>query len=168
MSERPFSIARDPEADYLADGRQGQIAKQVCRGVLRLHNSLGVACVPEVCLPNGRRADVMGVSKDGTISIIEIKSSLEDYRGDAKWRHYLEYCDTFAFAIPVGLDEQIFPLEAGLIVADAYGATWIRTAGSRVLSSARRKSLLITFGQCAAQRLSRAIDPEFGASYNSF
>ena len=29
----------------------------------------------------------------------EIKSSLEDFRTDRKWRDYLDYCDSFFFAV---------------------------------------------------------------------
>jgi hypothetical protein len=54
------------------------VTREVCRGVCRLLRALNVANVKELMLPNGRRADVVGLSPVGDVSIVEVKSSLED------------------------------------------------------------------------------------------
>ena len=41
----------------------------------------------------------MAVSDTGSIWIIEIKSSIEDFRCDGKWPEYAGYCDQFYFAV---------------------------------------------------------------------
>jgi len=52
----------------------------VTRGAVRLLAALGYAPVLEAPLPNGRRADVMALGPKGDILIVEVKSSLDDYR----------------------------------------------------------------------------------------
>lgn len=44
---------------------------------------MGFASLTEFKLGNGRRADVVGLNSVGTILIVEVKSTPEDFRGDA-------------------------------------------------------------------------------------
>src|SRR5678816_4304716 len=64
----------------------------VTRGAGRLLVALGYAPLTEVTLPNGRRADLMALGPKGEIFIVEVKSSLEDFRCDQKWHEYQPYC----------------------------------------------------------------------------
>ena len=66
----------------LPDRRQLVIA----RGTARLLRSLGFACLSELSLPSGRRADLVAVNARGEIWIVEIKSLAEDLRADRKWQ----------------------------------------------------------------------------------
>ena len=143
---------------YHIDGRQSETAAAVAQGVRRMLRAAGIATICEFVLANGQRADVAGIAADGMIHIVEIKSSVQDFRCDSKWHEYLDYCDFYYFAAPVEVDSTIFPEDTGLIVADAYGAEIIRTADKRVLSAARRRSLLVSFSQQAANRLHSAQD----------
>ena len=52
----------------------------VTRGAARLLAALGWAPVAEFPLPNGRRADLMALGPKGEFAIVEVKSSVEDYR----------------------------------------------------------------------------------------
>lgn len=131
----------------------------VARGVSRLMLQLGFAPITEFTLPNGRRLDVAAVSDSGEIVAVEIKVSLADLRADEKWIEYLEYCDRFYFAVPENFPQEALPAQHGLIVADRFGAGIVRESGQAVVSGARRKALLIRFGRCAAERLTRAADP---------
>ncbi len=67
------------------DGRQSETALAVARGTGRLLLSLGFCCVSELPLPSGRRADIVAVDASGEIWIVEIKSSVADFRSDQKW-----------------------------------------------------------------------------------
>jgi len=67
------------------DGRQSETALMVARGTRRLLTSLGFVSVTEVSLASGRRADLVALADDGTVWIVEIKSSIEDFRVDQKW-----------------------------------------------------------------------------------
>ena len=100
----------------LVDGRQSERAMLVRRGVVRHFAEAGVTFVAELPLSSGRRADLVGMDRRGRITIIEIKSSVEDFRTDGKWPEYLQHCDAFFFATHGGVPEAIFPQTQGLIV----------------------------------------------------
>ena len=124
----------------------------VTRGAARLLEALDYAPVAEVCLPNGRRADLMARGPKGDIVIVEVKSGPEDYLADRKWGEYLPYCDAFYFAVAPEFPRQLLPEEPGLIVADGFGGAVLRDAPSIPLAPARRKALTLAFGRLAAMR----------------
>lgn len=55
------------------------------------------SCYFEVGLKmwGARRADVIGNKINGQIVIVEVKSSVADFKNDNKFEEYLEYCDRF-------------------------------------------------------------------------
>jgi len=57
----------------------------VTRGAARLMADMGYAPLLEVGLPNGRRADVMGLGPRGEIAHGEVKSGLGEFRGQREW-----------------------------------------------------------------------------------
>jgi hypothetical protein len=144
------------------DGRQSEHAIAVCRGVGRLLRSRGFVMVTELSLGTGRRADVVGLGDDGEIWIVEIKSSVEDFRADKKWSDYRLSCDRLFFASHAGVPREIFPADAGLMLADQFGAELIREAPEHRLSAATRRTMLLRFAQAAASRLHGLVDPEAG------
>jgi hypothetical protein len=146
--------------NILQDGRQSAVAFDICRGVARLLRTHGMGPVSEVSLANGRRADIAAVAGSGEIWIVEIKSSLEDFRTDQKWREYRDYCDRLFFAVAPGFPNEILPADAGLIVADRYGGEILRPAPEHKLAGARRKAVTLHLARTAAFRLQAAIDPE--------
>jgi hypothetical protein len=124
----------------------------VTRGAGRLLTALGYAPLAEVTLPNGRRADLMALGPKGQIFIVEVKSSVEDFRTDQKWHEYQPYCDAFAFAVAPEFPRGVLPEEPGLIVADGFGGAVLREAPTEALAGARRKALTLAFGRLAAMR----------------
>lgn len=128
----------------------------ITRGVARLVADMGYAPLTEVCLPNGRRADVLALGKKGDIIIVEVKSSLDDYRVDRKWQEYAPFCDAFYFAVAPEFPADILPEDVGLIVADGFGGAVIREAIPAPLAAARRKAMLIAFGRLSAFRMLRS------------
>lgn len=141
------------------DGRQSATALAVARGAARLLLSLGFACVSEVSLATGRRADLVAMRPDGETWIVEIKSSVADFRADGKWPDYRWHCDRLFFATSPEVPPEIFPGDAGLIVADGYGAEMLRDAPEHRLPAATRRSMMLLFGRVAALRLQSLIDP---------
>jgi hypothetical protein len=141
------------------------VAADVARGVARLFWRQDLVALCEVPLGNGRRADMMALDAKGCITIVEIKCSRADLRGDGKWPDYLEYCDRFCWAVPSGFglapfEEAHFrPDIAGLIVADRYDAEMVRAPAIRPLAGARRKVETLRFARRAAQRLLGGLDP---------
>ena len=141
------------------DGRQSDTALAVARGTSRLLLSLGFACVSELALASGRRADLVALGGDGEIWIVEIKSSVADFRADQKWMDYRLHCDRLFFATTLQVPCEIFPHDTGLIVADAFGASIVCEAPEHRLAAATRKSMLLRFGRAAALRLQSLADP---------
>jgi len=154
------SLAQKVNVVPIPDGRQSETALAVARGTARLLRSLGFACVSELPLPSGRRADLVAINERGEIWIVEIKSSVEDLRADQKWPDYRAHCDRLFFAFTQDLPCEIFPADTGLIVADAYGAHMQCAAPEHRLPAATRKSMTIRFALAAAQRINRLIDPQ--------
>lgn len=140
----------------LDDGRQSNRALAIRRGVQMLLDDLGMAHVPELTLANGRRADIAALGKDGCLWIIEIKSSVADLRADSKWPDYRNFCDQLYFATLPDVPADIFPSDAGFIVADKRGAGIVRHADTVKLSAARRKAITLRFARQAASRLHTA------------
>ena len=129
-----------------------QTTGAVTRGAARLLIALDYAPLMEVALPNGRRADLMALGPRGQIAVVEVKSSLEDFRADRKWGEYLPYCDAFFFAVAPEFPRDVLPREPGLIIADAFDGALLREAPGVPLSGARRKALIVAFGRLAAMR----------------
>ena len=144
----------------LEDGRQSARAGDIARGAARLLAQHDMRCVPEVTLATGRRADLLAVGPRSEMWIVEIKSSLEDFRTDAKWPEYREFCDRLFFAVAPDFPVEVLPLDAGLLVADRFGAEMVREAPVHALPGARRKALLLRFARVAAGRLMTLADPE--------
>ena len=91
------------------DGRQSQTALAIARGTARYLHALGYCVVSELPLPSGRRADLVALGGDGEILIVEIKSSVADFRADQKWMDYRLHCDRLFFATIVDVPCKIFP-----------------------------------------------------------
>jgi hypothetical protein len=154
------SSARQVSLVPPVDRRQSETALVVARGTARLLHSLGFACVSELPLPSGRRADLVALNERGEVWIVEIKSSVEDLRADQKWHEYRAHCDRLFFAFTQDLPCEIFPEQTGLIVADAYGAHMHCEAPEHRLPAPTRKLMTIRFAMAAAQRINRLIDPQ--------
>ncbi len=142
------------------DGRQSPAAFNICRGVVRLLSARAMAAVTEVSLANGRRADVAAIGQGGEIWIVEIKSSIEDFRTDQKWPEYRDFCDRLFFAVGPEFPIGVLPPDTGLIVADRYDGEIVRAALEHKLPGARRKSVTLTLAHTAANRLQGMLDPE--------
>jgi hypothetical protein len=135
-------------------------APLLARGVCRALAQLGYASLVEFPLANGRRADVLALGKTGDLVIIEIKSSVADFRADRKWGAYREFADRLYFAVPNGFPALLIPEECGLMVADAFGAALLRDGITTPLPAARRRAMTLRFARAAAARLRRQLDPQ--------
>ena len=155
-----MSQAQPPLEPQITDGRQSPTALRVQRGVMRYLRSVhDMTCFAEVPLTNGRRADVVGLGGKGEIWIVEIKSSLADYRVDAKWPAYKDFCDRFFFCKPPELDAEIFPPTEGLMVADGHWGDILRPSDHAPLPGARRKAMLLKLARLGADRVHALMDP---------
>jgi hypothetical protein len=145
--------------DCLAEQRT---SARLCRGARRLLWGQRYATLTEFPLANGRRADIFGVTDGCDIVIVEIKSSIVDFKTDQKWPEYRAFCDSYYFAVGIDFPQELIPDHCGLIVGDAFGAAIIRPSPVEKLAAPRRKTLIHSFGQLAAARLHRLEDPMLG------
>jgi hypothetical protein len=153
-----------PGASAAPAGARPDVTLAVTRGVCRLWRSRAWTPLLEVPLADGRRADVVALADDGAIAMVEVKSSVEDYRADAKWADYLAWSDRFYFAVAGDFPQDLLPAGVGLIVADAFGGEILRDdprppADTR-LAPARRKALILRCARLGAERLQRLLDPQ--------
>jgi hypothetical protein len=131
------------------------VTEAVTRGVGRALGDLGYGVLTEMSLASGRRADVMGIDRAMRIVIVEVKSSIEDFRADQKWQEYREWCDQLFFAVAEDFPRDILPRDAGLMIADRFTAAIVRPAPVLTLAPARRRALLLRFALAASTRLWR-------------
>ena len=136
----------------------GTTAADVARGASRLLIQEGYSPVLDFTLANGRRLDVAALGADGCMLGVEIKVSLADLKCDLKWREYLEFCDSFYFAIPPDFPDEHVPAGTGLIVADRYGGAIVRPSPQWQLHPSRRKAVTLRFAKVAAERLAAVIE----------
>ena len=152
-------MSGDPPTDRQT---RPDVTLAVCRGACRLMRQAGRSVLREMPLPDGRRADIFTVGPSGELTIVEVKSSIEDWRVDGKWPDYLAWCDLLYVAVPVDFPQGLIPEEVGLVVADAYGGEILRHPPRRPVAAGRRKSLLVDCARLASERLARLEDPDFG------
>lgn len=137
-------------------------AVSLARGACRALELLGYVSLVEFPLANGRRADILALGKTGDLVIVEIKSSVADFRADHKWTGYRDYSDRLYFAVPNDFPRALIPDECGLMVADAFAAALLRDGTTTKLAAGRRRALTMRFARIAATRLRRLLDPEAG------
>lgn len=144
------------------ESRPLQPGQCLARGVARHLSSLGFATVEELVPARGLRVDVMALGPKGEIWIIECKSSRADFMSDCKWHNYLEWADRFFWAVSADFDTDLLDPDAGLIIADSYGAETLRMGAETRLAAARRKKMTHLFATHAARRLHSLRDPNAG------
>ena len=84
-------------------------ASDITRGICRYLRNLGYSPLTEFKLLTRRRVDVIGVNKAGQFIIVEIKSSVADFRADDKWSDYIPFGDQLYFAVANGFPLEILP-----------------------------------------------------------
>ncbi len=131
----------------------------VRRAASRLCRAWGWAPLHEVALPNGRRADILALRRDGDFVCIEVKSGASDFLSDAKWPEYRDFSDWLYFAVDADFPIALLPLDVGVMVTAGDEAEVLREAPAHRLSPARRRALLQRFATLAACRLESVIDP---------
>ena len=158
-----MNLAAKQPLEPPADGRQSETALRVARGTARLLHAHGFSVVSELPLPSGRRADLVALDTGGEIWIVEIKSSVADFRADQKWQDYRAHCDRLFFAAHMDMPNEIFPPDTGLIVADAFGAQMVCAAPEHKCgSNAQSHAAVVRPRRAALQSLADPAGP-YGA-----
>ncbi|OUT51408.1 MAG: hypothetical protein CBB68_05285 [Rhodospirillaceae bacterium TMED8] len=132
----------------------------ITRGVCRYLRNLNYSVMVEFKLKSKRRVDVIGLNSAGKYIIVEIKSSVNDFKLDKKWHEYTPFADRFYFAVANGFPIELLPSDYGVMIADAYHAHILRDAPILGVNANRRKHQNILFAKTAANRLYRTIDKD--------
>ena len=60
-------------------------AAEILRGVSRFLAERDECSLAEFTLKSGRRVDLIALDRKGIVTVVEIKSSVADFRSDKKW-----------------------------------------------------------------------------------
>ncbi|MFT8483923.1 MAG: MmcB family DNA repair protein [Gluconobacter cerinus] len=150
------------------------------RAVLGLCHAMGWAAINEFALPSaGRRADVMALLPDHSLSCIEIKSGLRDFQTDQKWPAYRNWSDRLYFAVDDDFPLEVLPPDVGIITVSlsmvpnslfhsvVAECAIIRDPAEHRIAPARRRTILHLFATTATSRLMSLEDPAITASLRS-
>lgn len=159
LDPAPPPRRRTSPSPLVPDKGASPVTRGLTRGVCRMLAGMGYGTLTEFRLPNGRRVDVIGLGTRGDFAIVEVKSTVEDFRSDRKWPEYLPFCETFYFAVPEGFPLEILPPDCGIIVADRFGGVMRRTATVAAVNGARKRRQLVRFAHAASTRLHGLYDP---------
>lgn len=129
------------------------------KGVRRFLSNYGAESLTEFIPRKGCRFDLFAIDIKGVFIGVEVKSSVEDWRSDKKWRGYLEWCDQFYIAVDGAFPLERLPNDVGVLRADGYDAAIVRASEAAPVSPARRRAVLLKFARDAAARLRRIDDP---------
>lgn len=119
-------------------------ADRITTAVSRLFMERGAACIREFTVRTGRRVDLMVLGDKRDITIIEVKSSRQDFTSDIKWPEYIEWADRFYFAVAEDFPREILPGpdRCGIIITDGFDCHIVRDAPAMKLAAARRTHLV--------------------------
>lgn len=134
------------------DGRKA-VTERLARGASRFLAQMGAGVIAQFILSTGRRPDLMALLPDGRMWAIEIKSCPEDFKADAKWPDYRQWCDALYFCVDPDFPQHLLPDDVGILVADAFDAHLAREAPAHPLHASRRKAVTLKFALAAARRL---------------
>jgi hypothetical protein len=148
---------RDENPDDRHDMTNGAslTAARITAAVARLFLDHGNACIREFTVRTGRRADLMVLGPKRDITIIEVKSSRQDFTSDQKWQEYIEWADRFYFAVAEDFPRDILPGPdiCGIIITDGFDCHIVQEAPASKLAGTRRTHLVTRLAHVAMRRL---------------
>ena len=130
-------------------------AEQITGAIARMFIERGDACLREFILRSGRRVDLIAIGRGGEITIVEVKSSRQDFISDRKWQEYAEWADRFYFAVAEEFPTDLLPGpdESGIIITDGFDCLEVRPAPLAKLAGQRRNHLTRRLAHVAMRRI---------------
>ena len=129
--------------------------ERITGAVARMFIERGDACPREFTLRSGRRVDLIAIDNGGKITIVEVKSSRQDFISDRKWQEYPEWADRFYFAVAEGFPRELLPGpdESGIIITDGFDCLEVQPAPVAKLAGQRRNHLTRRLAHVAMRRI---------------
>ena len=130
-------------------------AERITGAIARMFIERGDACLREFTLRSGRRVDLIAIGSGGEITIVEVKSSRQDFISDRKWQEYPEWADRFYFAVALGFPRDLLPGpdESGIIITDGFNCLEVQPAPLAKLAGQRRNHLTRRLAHVAMRRI---------------
>jgi len=146
-------LQEDPAGGAEAAAHLG--TARITAAIARMFIERGEACIREFTVKFGRRVDVISMAKGGEITIVEVKSSRQDFLSDRKWHEYPEWADRFYFAVDDSFDRDLLPGPdiCGIIITDGFDCFEAQPAPLAKLKPARRAHLTRRLAHVAMRRL---------------
>ena len=129
--------------------------ERITGAVARMFIERGDACLREFTLRSGRRVDLIAIDSGGKITIVEVKSSRQDFISDRKWQEYPEWADRFYFAVAEGFPRELLPGpdKSGIIITDGFDCLEVQPAPLAKLAGQRRNHLTRRLAHVAMRRI---------------
>ena len=130
-------------------------AERITGAIARMFIERGDACLREFTLRSGRRVDLIAIGSGGEITIVEVKSSRQDFISDRKWQEYPEWADRFYFAVAEVFPRDLLPGpdESGIIITDGFECLEVQPAPLAKLAGQRRNHLTRRLAHVAMRRI---------------
>ena len=127
--------------------------ERITNAIARSYYGQGDGVLREFKLRNRRRVDLVIINEKGWITIIEIKSSPEDFRSDRKWGEYINWADQFYFGVAYNFPIDILPQEYGIITTDGFDCHEARPSPLNKLNGRRRNTLIRNMAEASMRRI---------------
>ena len=130
-------------------------AERITGAIARMFIERGDACLREFTLRSRRRVDLIAIGSGGEITIVEVKSSRQDFISDRKWQEYTEWADRFYFAVAEGFPRDLLPGpdESGIIITDGFDCLEVQPAPLAKLAGQRRDHLTRRLARVSMRRI---------------
>ena len=127
--------------------------QRITDAIARSYFGQGDGVLREFKLKNRRRVDLVTINDKGWITIIEIKSSPEDFLSDKKWGEYIDWADQFYFGVAHSFPISILPKEHGIITTDGFDVYQAQPSPIRKLNGSRRNNLICKMAKASMRRI---------------
>ena len=127
--------------------------ERITDAIARSYYEQGEGVLREFKLKVKRRADLITINDKGWITIIEIKSSVADFRSDKKWNEYIEWADQFYFGVAHNFPIAILPKEHGIITTDGFDIYKVQPSPIQKLNGSRRNTLVRKLAKASMRRI---------------
>ena len=127
--------------------------RRITDAIARSYYGQGDGVLREFRLKVRRRVDLITMTSKGLITIIEIKSSPEDFRSDKKWGEYIEWADQFYFGVAHNFPIGILPKEHGIITTDGFDVYQAQPSPVQKLNGSRRNNLIRKMAKASMRRI---------------
>ena len=144
-----------------------KLSRKIMQETLRFLSNKGYKTITEFALPNKKRVDIIALNCKKEILIIEVKSKINDFKNDKKWKKYLNYCNYFYFALNKYPKNLKIYENVGIIEINNKKNEIKKRASYVKMPEKKRNNIIFSFALSAASKFHRLIDPNFNNKKNN-